>query len=77
MKPSWSRRMSVSSFSLDVLMSRSPRKIRPDVSRSSPAMQCSRVDLPEPDGPMIAVRRAVSNATLIALSARTSASPDP
>ena len=28
----------------------------PDVSESSPARQCISVDLPEPDGPMIAVK---------------------
>ena len=28
-------------------------------------MQCSSVDLPDPDGPMIAVSRADSNSTLI------------
>ena len=29
----------------------------PEVSVSSPATQCMSVDLPEPDGPMIAVKR--------------------
>ena len=29
----------------------------PAVSVSSPAMQCINVDLPDPDGPMIAVKR--------------------
>ena len=47
--------MSVSCFSLARLISTSPRKIWPDVSRSRPARQCSSVDFPEPDGPMIAV----------------------
>ena len=32
-------------------------KAWPDVRLSSPAMQCSRVDFPDPDGPMIAVNR--------------------
>ena len=40
-------------------------------------MQWSNVDLPEPDGPMIAVSFTVSNDTLIELRARTSASPLP
>ena len=40
-------------------------------------MQCSSVDLPEPDGPMIAVSRLVWNSTLMAFRARTSASPVP
>ena len=29
----------------------------PEVGRSSPARQCISVDLPEPEGPMIAARR--------------------
>ena len=33
-------------------------KTRPEVSVSSPARQCMRVDLPEPDGPMMAVKLA-------------------
>ena len=40
-------------------------------------MQCNSVDLPEPDGPMIAVMRADSNSTDTPSSARTSASPSP
>ena len=54
-KPMRSRRICVSSFSLsatelDVAEEHLARR-----ERSSPAMQCSSVDLPEPDGPMIAV----------------------
>ena len=33
-------------------------KAVPEVSESSPAMQCMSVDLPEPDGPMMAVNCA-------------------
>ena len=33
----------------------SPMNTWPDVTVSRPAMQCMSVDLPEPDGPMIAV----------------------
>ena len=36
----------------------------PEVGVSSAAMQCIRVDLPEPDGPMIAVSRPRSKSTL-------------
>ncbi len=53
--PILSRRTTVSSFSETAVMSMSPRSTRPAVTRSSPARQCSNVDLPEPDGPMIAV----------------------
>ena len=54
-KPMRSRRTCVSCFSVSALRSTSPRNTWPLVRRSSPAMQCSSVDLPEPDGPMIAV----------------------
>ena len=35
------------------------------------------VDLPEPDGPMIAVKRPAGKPTVTPSSARTSASPSP
>ena len=75
--PIESRRIRVSCFSEQALISTSPRKICPDVTRSRPARQCSRVDFPDPDGPMIAVYRWRSNSTSIPSSARTSASPEP
>ena len=40
-------------------------------------MQCMSVDFPEPDGPMIAVRRPRSNSTVTSSSAATAASPTP
>ena len=40
-------------------------------------MQCSRVDLPEPDGPMMALKRPFSNATVMSSRAQTAASPSP
>ena len=40
-------------------------------------MQCISVDLPEPDGPMIAVNRLGSNPTVTPSSARTSVWPLP
>ena len=49
----------------------------PEVGRSRPARQCIRVDLPEPDGPMIAVSPPAGNATEIPSSAFTAASPSP
>jgi len=54
-KPTRSRRRIVSFWSLSVLRSTSPMKARPDVRVSRPATQCSRVDFPEPEGPMTAV----------------------
>ena len=49
----------------------------PDVSESSPARQCIRVLFPEPDGPMIAVYRPASKATVIPSRAWTSLWPTP
>ena len=49
----------------------------PDVTVSSPAMQCMSVDLPDPDGPMVAVKRPCSKVTSMASRARTSVSPEP
>ena len=40
-------------------------------------MQCSSVDLPEPDGPMIAVSRLVWNSHVDGVERGTSASPLP
>ena len=49
----------------------------PDVSVSSPAMQCIRVDFPDPDGPMMAVNSPVPKEASTPSRARTSASPLP
>ena len=43
----------------------------PEVGVSRPAMQCMRVDLPDPDGPITAVNRPPSNSTLTPASAVT------
>ena len=60
MKPMRSRRSCVSCLSLSVaevdVADEAPRR---DVSVSRPATQCISVDLPEPDGPMMAVKRPV------------------
>ena len=58
-------------------MSSSPTKVWPDVGRSRPAMQCIRVDLPEPDGPITAVKRPRSKVTFTPSSALTVAWPIP
>src|SRR5659263_439331 len=55
MKPIRSRRTLVSWRSFKAVSSMSPRKTLPELSVSRRARVCSRVDLPEPDGPMIAV----------------------
>jgi hypothetical protein len=77
MKPIFSRRSSVSCLSLRVDRSVSPMNTLPLVSPSRPAMQCIRVDFPEPLGPMMAVNLPFSKLTSTPSSARTSLSPDP
>ena len=76
-KPMRSRRMIVSSLSERDPRSTSPRYTWPLVSVSRPARQCISVDLPEPDGPMIAVKRPAANSTDTSSRARTSVSPLP
>ena len=58
-------------------MSVSPMKTAPLVASSSPARQCIRVDLPEPDGPMMAVYWPRSKAQETASRATTWVSPEP
>ena len=50
---------------------------RPAVSVSSPARQCMRVDLPDPEGPMMAVKRPAGRARLTPSRARTAVAPLP
>ena len=54
-KPIRSRRIRVSSLSPRRVRSASPTNTAPAVAASNAARQCISVDLPEPDGPMIAV----------------------
>ena len=56
MKPMWRRRSLVSSLSPSPVISVPPSETLPLVGRSRPARMCISVDLPEPEGPMIAVR---------------------
>ena len=75
--PIRSRRSTVRSWSSRVDSSWSPMKAEPEVSESRPAVQCSSVDLPDPDGPMMAVNSPVGNATVTPSRARTSVTPLP
>jgi hypothetical protein len=75
--PIRSRRIWVRPASSSSPISWSPTKVRPEVGLSSPAMQCMRVDLPDPDGPITAVNRPRSNVTFTPSRARTTASPVP
>ena len=76
-KPTLSRRSSVRWLSFNRVMSTSPMNASPEVTLSRPARQCISVDLPEPDGPMIALKRPVGKATETWSRARTEVSPDP
>ncbi len=53
--PMRSRRSWVMRLSDRLVSSMSPMRTDPEVTLSRPARQCIRVDLPDPDGPMIAV----------------------
>ncbi len=77
MKPIRSRRSCVSFLSLSPVISVSSSQICPEVTVSSPARQCISVDLPEPDGPMMAVNcpRAMSTSTLSSATTRVSPVP--
>jgi hypothetical protein len=77
MKPIRSRRSRVSALSLSEVISVSPRYTSPDVGRSRPARTCSSVDLPEPEGPMIAVNSPSPRPTLTLSRAATVLSPVP
>jgi hypothetical protein len=52
--PTWLRRNRATAVSLSLSTRSPPTRISPVVGRSMPAMRFSRVDLPLPDGPMIA-----------------------
>ncbi len=76
-KPIRSRRSAVIFLSESRDSSTSPMVTVPELTVSSPAMQCISVDLPEPDGPMIAVNSPRISSTLTWSSARTAVSPRP
>ena len=72
-KPIRSRRSLVSPASSSPWISSSPTNTWPEVGGSRPAMQCIRVDLPDPDGPITAVNFARSKATVTPARASTRA----
>ena len=77
MKPILSRRSRVSLRSLSFDTVTSSRVMVPSVMESKPARQCMRVDLPEPDGPMMAVNSPRPICTSTPRRACTAASPLP
>jgi hypothetical protein len=77
MNPTLSRRSSVSALSARAVRSVSPMNTRPLVTLSRPAMQCMSVDLPDPDGPMMALNWPAAKSTDTPSRARTAAPPWP
>jgi hypothetical protein len=71
MNPIRARRSSVSLVSDSRDSSVSPIQTRPEVGRSRPAAVCSRVLLPEPDGPITAVKVPRPNVASTPASATT------
>lgn len=77
MKPICSRRVMVSVGSLIRLSSMVPMSTRRVDGLSSPAAHWIKVLLPEPDGPMMAVKLPSGNCSLISRSAATVCRPLP
>ncbi|EHM28809.1 hypothetical protein SPW_2769 [Streptomyces sp. W007] len=76
-KPRRLRRSSVSSFSFIPVISVPPSRTDPADGRSSPAAHWRKVDLPEPDGPMIAVNVPRGRARSTPARACTAPAPRP
>ena len=76
-KPSRSRRRIVRSRSESDARSVPPTSTCPLVSVSRPARQCISVDLPDPDGPMIAVNWPGGRSSVTSSRAVTAVSPVP
>ena len=77
MNPMSCLRSIVSCLSFKVVRSTPWNMMWPDVALSKPDSVCINVDLPEPEGPMIAVNRPFSKATFTCRSACTVLSPLP
>jgi hypothetical protein len=75
--PIFTLRSSVSCRSVIPVSSVPPSHTDPDVGRSSPAAQCSRVLLPEPDGPITAVKLPLSRPSDTPRRACTARRPEP
>jgi hypothetical protein len=71
MNPTLSRRSWVRPRSFRVVSTVVPMRTSPLVTESRPARQCMSVDLPEPDGPMMAVNSPRLRSTLTPRSATT------
>ena len=76
-KPMRSRRRLVSALSLSLPSAVPSTTASPEVGVSSAARQCISVDLPDPEGPMMAVNSPFIRSTVTPSRARTSASSVP
>ncbi len=76
-KPTRSRRRAVSCLSVIPVSDASPTTTSPLSALSRPARQCISVDLPEPDGPITAVKRLFSKDRVTPSRAVTAVSPLP
>ena len=76
-KPTRSRRRRVRAVSSSPVISVPPIRTEPEVGASNPARQCMSVDLPDPEGPMIAVNAPEAKYTSTPRRACTCASPRP
>ena len=76
-KPTCPRRSMVSARSDRPDSSAAPILTDPEVGVSRPARQCIKVDLPEPEGPMMAVKWPLSKLTSTPSRAWTAVSPLP
>ncbi len=72
-----SRRSTVSGVSANDETAVSPIQTSPSLGVSRAAIRCIRVDLPDPDGPMIAVNSPESMSKSTWSSAVTVAEPEP
>jgi hypothetical protein len=75
-KPTRRRRASVRAGSRSRLISWPASSTCPLSGRSRPAAKCSRVDLPDPDGPITAQNVPAANATDAPSRARTEVPPE-
>jgi hypothetical protein len=76
-KPTRLRRSLVSRFSFSPVIGSPPSSTSPPLGRSRPAAHCRNVLLPEPEGPMTAVKLPRGSARSTPRSACTAASPRP
>src|SRR5690625_2323186 len=76
MNPAVDLRTRVNSRSFILVMSAPPSRTVPSSTLSSPEAQCSRVDFPDPEGPVTATNSPGPTSAVTQSKARTTSSPD-